>query len=165
MNNRKLCVLCFIVATLFSTALFSQDLSPFTREVNPKIIQYCIDSLNFPEININIIEEEAKSQFEMELKNWHSQNPGYENLFKDLDFNQYKAILKTIAINNYPPKPQFIDTGNTRQDEIDYKNKLRKWAESHPDYPKYTGVKNDDKNKESLRKARLSFYDKYIKNK
>lgn len=133
---------------------------------------YAVKNLGFPNID-NYSDEEIIREYRQDTKNWYKNNHEYNGIFQvlrkeDLDnliarylkeFLSYKEIL----IKKYPPKPVFIDTGNPVQDEINYKNKLKEWSENHPDYPKYIDTGQPCADKERLRKARVAFYDKYIK--
>ncbi len=130
---------------------------------------YAVKELDFPDID-NYNKETVLREYREDTKNWYSANPEYNGLFKvlrkkDLDNlkSRYLKRLNEIKADNYPPKPKFVDTGNPRQDEINYKKRMKQWSENHPDYPEYIDTGNPKIDKENYRKARLAFYDKYIK--
>ncbi len=159
---RNLLLIPLLIGTFTANGLFAQNKD---YETDFKTLRYCIDSLSFPEIDYKNEKANAKKNFERDIKNWYNSHPGFESVLKISDYDQYKEIFKIESIKNYPPKPQFVDTGNPQQDEISYKNIIKKWTENHPDYPKYIDTGNFTEDKKRLRLARLAFYDKYIKNK
>ncbi len=88
-----------------------------------------------------------------DIERWNKENP---EISKDLKIKNYQDY-KDLLLATYPPIPEKINTGDARADELTNKSNLKFWMEHHPDYPPYS----DDM--EALRKARLAFYDKYIK--
>ena len=128
-----------------------------------KTLKYCIDSLGFPIINLKDTSQDQKIKIKRNLKYWYASHRGYESLIRVYSYDQYLPVYKKLAILTYPPKPKFADTGNPQQDEINFKKKMKEWSKDHPDYPKYTDTGHPKEDKERLRKARVAFYNKYIK--
>jgi len=91
------------------------------------------------------------------LEQWNKENPVIAKDLKVFTYADYLSLKKKIDILDYPPFPQKINTGDEESDELVNKNKLKEWMERHPDYPPYT------EDMEALRKARLVFYDQYVK--
>ncbi len=154
---------CLLFIFLFSGFSNAQELKEKKPDI--KTLNYCIDSLGFPVIDNNVSITESKQKFYRELKIWFSSHKGYEAVLNINNYEQYVKIQKLLKIDKYPPKPVFVNTGNKKQDEINFKKAMKEWSENHPDYPQYVDTGNPKEDKERLRKAHLAFYDKYIKNK
>jgi hypothetical protein len=132
-------------------------------EPDYKILKYCIDSLGFPIIDLKDTSQKQKVEIKKELKNWYASHHELESFIRIYTYEQYFPVYKKLAIKTYPPKPKFVDTGNPLQDEINYKKKMKEWSENHPDYPRYIDTGHPKEDKERFRKARVAFYNKYIK--
>ena len=149
----------------------SQDVTDVTYQFY--LYNYAVKELNFPNID-SYNDETVNTLYRQATKDWYSNNPEYNGMFnvlrkKDLDNlkERYQKRLKQISsddyVFDYPPKPKFVDTGNPRQDKINYKRRIKQWMENHPAYPQYIDTGDPKNDKETLRKARVAFYDKYIK--
>jgi len=92
-----------------------------------------------------------------DLERWNKDNLDVAGDLEIGTYADYLSLKKELKIIDYPLIPEKVSTGNAKADEMVNKQNLKEWMEHHPDYPPYT------EDVEVLRKARLAFYNKYIK--
>ena len=147
-------ILLAIIIAFFSNYLYSQ----INYETKLDFLKQAIKELNYPNIDLSLDTFKYNNNDRL-IEQWNKYNREYAENMGIFTFKDYLNVIE----KDYSQKPKFVNTGNPKQDEQNYKLRLNKWVENHPDYPQYLDTGNPSVDKEKLRKARLRFYNKYIK--
>ncbi|MBN2668439.1 MAG: hypothetical protein JXR60_04340 [Bacteroidales bacterium] len=133
----------------------------FRSEVYHYLVQY----KNYPDefLFSEDIEDYQKTRL---IKEWNKSNPNFAEDLKVFTYQEWKLFIDQIKnpILEYPSKPK-KPKAESEADAKAYKMALEKWAVNHPNYPRIINTGNPKEDAVANRKARIAFYETYIKEK